>query len=433
MKGLFFTLLGGMFAFSMIVFISCEKEKNIKERVITVTSIDLYPTSQLSSLIVGGPAGKIGVALTPTDATDLNVIWSVSPRGVVEVSPDGKVTALAPGSALITATAVGGSDISGTCTVTVIEMFLGESVEINGVTWATRNVSYAPGKSFIAFPWDDGGNYTFKTAQGVCPEGWRVPTWKEFESLIASGGSWTSANGILGYRFGSGNQTVFFPAGGMLPESGSGGMVQHRGQRGYYWASTRVDTYKSNFLHFDQYRISERNENRNTDSFNVRCVEGYPEPEPDPGPMGDEVVIDGITWATRNVGAPGTFVANPWDYGGHYIFERAQKVCPDGWRTPTLNEFESLAASGSEWVIIKDELGRRFGRDGNTIFLPASGFRSYYTWNWDYLGSSGRYWAADQEANSNSKGVAMTFSKAHVTMIVGEENGYGFSVRCVAE
>lgn len=82
----------------------------------------------------------------------------------------------------------------------------------------------------------------------------------------------------------------------------------------------------------------------------------------DPG-----VVINGITWATRNVDTPDTFSASPesagmfyqwnrrvgwvatgevsgWDasYSSSLEWEEINAPCPEGWRVPTRIEMESL-------------------------------------------------------------------------------------------
>jgi len=79
------------------------------------------------------------------------------------------------------------------------------------------------------------------------------------------------------------------------------------------------------------------------------------------------VVINGITWATRNVSSTGTFVNNPENYGGYYQWNKkdtanfllhnayfassfskatswssANDPCPTGWRVPTIDEFQTL-------------------------------------------------------------------------------------------
>jgi len=106
------------------------------------------------------------------------------------------------------------------------------------------------------------------------------------------------------------------------------------------------------------------------------------------------VEINGIIWATRNVGAPNTFVDNPEDYGNYYTWEEAMDVCPTNWRLPCISELNSLRNAGSSsWEMINDVNGRIFGSEDNTVFLPAAGyyaFGEYYTDG----NFSGRYWSA---------------------------------------
>jgi hypothetical protein len=76
-----------------------------------------------------------------------------------------------------------------------------------------------------------------------------------------------------------------------------------------------------------------------------------------------------VVWAESNVAAQGTFGANPQSYGNYYTFAEATTACPDGWRLPTLTEFQSLGTG--VWTTINGVSGRSF-RD-NTVFIPAAG------------------------------------------------------------
>jgi uncharacterized protein (TIGR02145 family) len=105
------------------------------------------------------------------------------------------------------------------------------------------------------------------------------------------------------------------------------------------------------------------------------------------------VTIGGVAWATRNVGGAGRFVDKPEDYGALYRFEQALGVCPDGWRLPTREEQKALAAAWKGWTTVNEVNGRLFGSDGDTIFLPAAGFRiSRKIGN---RGRTGWYWSSD--------------------------------------
>jgi uncharacterized protein (TIGR02145 family) len=161
-------------------------------------------------------------------------------------------------------------------------------------------------------------------------------------------------------------------------------------------------------------------------------------------PGGEGVTINGITWATCNVGAKGTFTTNPEDYGNYYTFEEAQTACPEGWRTPTDDEFESLCdrnkvtmeATGGTGE--EDEDGYEFF-DGwkftdkttnNSIFLPAVGFSQ--TDGTVYCrGTFGYYWSSN--ATGSTSGDSLLFHSTYVDPSYSSYYAYGHSVRCVRE
>ena len=173
------------------------------------------------------------------------------------------------------------------------------------------------------------------------------------------------------------------------------------------------------------------------------------------------VVINGIRWATRNVDAPGTFAANPEDFGMTFQWnrrtgwrplsvitgwdnsipsgdewERQNNPCPPGWRVPTTAEFFSLiGAASSIWTTENGVNGRFFGKAPNQIFLPAVGkLRTAYDddgivvvsdfWLW------GNYWSKNRATDNNAN--ALRFSGVTTTVAQLSRN-MGLSVRCVAE
>jgi len=132
------------------------------------------------------------------------------------------------------------------------------------------------------------------------------------------------------------------------------------------------------------------------------------------------VLINGVRWATCNVGAKGTFVTNPEDYGNYYTWEDAKTACPIGWHMPTSNELQSLVNSGYTWTTQNGINGMLFGTAPNRIFMPAAGISSG-----SYVGSGGCYW-------SSTESQGLFFDSGYAT-VYGNNKTLGFSVRCVAK
>lgn len=137
----------------------------------------------------------------------------------------------------------------------------------------------------------------------------------------------------------------------------------------------------------------------------------------------------GIKWASWNVGA-----SNPEGYGGYYAWgetelkdyydwstyihcDGSQETCHyigddiagteydvahvkwgGLWRTPTSEQLEELIENCTiEWTQQNGVNGfRATGPNGNSIFLPAAGYRWYYLLDYDYLyeGSNGLFWSS---------------------------------------
>jgi uncharacterized protein (TIGR02145 family) len=145
------------------------------------------------------------------------------------------------------------------------------------------------------------------------------------------------------------------------------------------------------------------------------------------------VLINGVRWALSNVGSKGMFVANPQDSGNYYTFDQAQAICPTGWRTPTIDELQSLVAAGSEWTTLNGVEGRRFGSDTNFIFLPAAGFRKKsdgYT-SVSYQSSIGYYWSLNP--NDDWMSLFLYFDGTNVPSTYAYLNSNALAVRCVRE
>ena len=89
---------------------------NIEVKPIVVTGITVTPATQ--SLPVGGTV-QLSATVAPANATDKTYEWSTDDETVATVDADGLVTALKIGTCTIKATAKDGSNVVGSCAITV--------------------------------------------------------------------------------------------------------------------------------------------------------------------------------------------------------------------------------------------------------------------------------------------------------------------------
>ena len=91
------------------------------------------------------------------------------------------------------------------------------------------------------------------------------------------------------------------------------------------------------------------------------------------------VEINGVRWATKNVGTAGTFVAHPADPGGMFTLVNAVTACPEGWRLPTNQElvnlvnarsFGSMGGGADENLVLYDD---GFVNRGEWVYAVVSG------------------------------------------------------------
>ena len=170
------------------------------------------------------------------------------------------------------------------------------------------------------------------------------------------------------------------------------------------------------------------------------------------------VEIDGVTWATRNVDAPGTFAATPESAGMFYQWNRkvgwsatdplvnsdgstvwdystptgdtwaaANDPCPAGWRVPTIEELQGLLNSGWEWTGTPVS-GIIFGAGGNTIFVPIVSARGAggNLFNW----SGSTLWS-NTKSEEDDEGASDLIMLATGPYIYHDLRILAVSVRCV--
>lgn len=444
-----------------------------------------------------------------------------------------------------------------------------QGVVINGVRWATRNVGI-PGQ-FVASQEDAGYFYQWNRIKGwnpdepctnwdssiplgdnwttensPCPKGWRLPTNEEMQSLIDAGSEWTTVNGIYGRKYGSGENSIFLPAGGLLSLDGTFG---NYGSTGNYWTSTgygndkaygliegsgtfvtvyasqkvggsmircvadvpaeiEVKSIKLNTDHIklkigDTFQLEATVLPKNATSADVtwlsldntiatvdanglitaiaqgECLIGAYAGNKHVGctvtvyssdKYDDGVIINGIKWATRNVGKPGEFTEHPEDFGMYYQWNRypgwsttdksisipegcewgkndfdiaddltgwelENSPCPKGWRIPTQTELESLVNSGYQKATQNGVNGYIFGKGENTIFIPSAGMKASDTGTiYNNYNSSGNYWGNTPNQNYKEHVSYLSFNEKNDPKVSVYGDIYdGFNIRCVAD
>ena len=118
--------------------------------VVTVTAPTVVPLtgisiSDSSAELAVGTEKQLTVIFAPENTTEKTISWSSTDTNIATVDENGKITALAKGSATITAT--GASNLTATCTVTVTER--GNTIIINGgfEDTETMKVAAIPGST----------------------------------------------------------------------------------------------------------------------------------------------------------------------------------------------------------------------------------------------------------------------------------------------
>ena len=262
------------------------------EPVVEVTGISLDRTS-LPLLV--GEDGTLTATVTPEDADDKTVTWSSSHPNIATVNENGVVSAVSLGNAVITARA---GNYYANATVRVLNY----GARIGYAIWATHNVD-APGTfaqnprdAGMFFQWNrrvgwsfedplvnsDGGtawdssvptSTSWERANDPCPEGWRVPTQVELQSLADAPSVWQNPNQMTGelggLYLGTAPNRIFLPAADYRSNNtgASGGMG------GNYWSSTYSSNENASYLRFNFLANSgSMHESSRAFGFSVRCV-----------------------------------------------------------------------------------------------------------------------------------------------------------------
>lgn len=135
---------------------------------VKVTGITLNKTT---ASVVKGKTVALTATVTPDTATDKTIKWTTSNKNVATVSPDGVVTAVAAGTAIITATAADDREVKATCKITVTNPV----IKVTKVTLNKTTASVVKGKTLTLTATVTPTNATNKNV-----------TWKSSNTKIAT-------------------------------------------------------------------------------------------------------------------------------------------------------------------------------------------------------------------------------------------------------
>ena len=323
---------------------------------------------------------------------------------------------------------------------------------------------------------------------------WRMPTEAEFDELLNEDNctwEWTTLNGNKGYKVTSrkNGNSIFLPAAGYCVETS----LRRTDMSGYYWSSTPDESgaqsakglgLSSDYRSWLWYHrnngfsvrpvaefssgyearkssvtISEGQESRLEGSLNKQAAASTTSSG---GSVGNHQYVDlglSVKWATCNVGA-----SSPEEYGDYYAWgetktkssydedncETWEKDIGDikgtsrdvahvkwggSWRMPTRAEFEELLNKDNctwEWTTLNGKKGYKVTsrKNGNSIFLPAAGWRngpSLY-----YAGQYSDYWSSTPHGSITQYAYRLYFYGSDLSTDWSYRS-YGRSVRPVAE
>ena len=251
----------GISAGTAVISASTEDGVHTAECVMTIVPVPVTNVTldRTTATLQVGFTLNLTHTIFPAHATNQNVIWTSSNPSVATVNDNGFVIAMSDGRTVITVRTEDGNFTA----TTAINARSG--VSIGGRIWATRNVGTpgtfapTPESAGMFFQWNrrvgwtatdpmvnsDGGTVwnsttpagtTWESANDPCPDGWRVPTQAELQSLNNAGSVWITQNGVQGRLFGTAPNQIFLPAAGWRYTTGSLGSA---GTSGFYWSSTQ--------------------------------------------------------------------------------------------------------------------------------------------------------------------------------------------------
>ncbi len=107
------------------------------------------------------------------------------------------------------------------------------------------------------------------------------------------------------------------------------------------------------------------------------------------------------------------------------------KACPTGWRLPSNEDFKellSITGAGDDSSSIRDEYWKNGSNSSGFGALPAG--RRWYIGDFDYFGSSARFWSATPDGDDYAYYLYVNSDGADVSYYYRKD---AYSVRCLRD
>jgi uncharacterized protein (TIGR02145 family) len=122
-----------------------------------------------------------------------------------------------------------------------------------------------------------------------------------------------------------------------------------------------------------------------------------------------------------------------------YAVTDPRGLAPEGWRMPSLNEWQKLITSvgGDDLAVkkIKSKTGWSKKRNGNNqtgLDAQPAGYKSSCGHFFDSATNTAIWWTSTADGNNTAKAIRID-SDSPLVKITGSNKGSGFSVRCIKE
>lgn len=308
----------------------------------------------------------------------------------------------------------------------------------------------------------------------ICPDGWSVPTFTQWKSFfeyidIANGAedNGTSLKAIKGWdetdSIPQGTNRFGFNALAGGRHNSEGGFLPD-GKNAYFWSHNEVDqaTATGVSLRFNN-KFADHGEYYKDHGMSVRCITKNPRIVKKDGKLDSTYVseipfeygsmtVDSQKYKTIQIGTQTWMAENmnyktddSWCYndessscdelGRLYTWEAAQTVCPEGWKLPTVADFEVLNGNHLNKRFLRSVEGWKKDEGLNFWGFNALAAGAYNTDNSTFFDKtlSAYFWSSAEDSNDPNMAVALYIAYSDNDDIKAFEKKQAYSVRCVKD